>query len=112
MHLDYSQLYLHPRQLRELRNGQWYMVFGSEGTLEINSGTVYPMWGEPKKFFTPEIENGKENAMDEFMRGIRQNFRPFASVEVGATAALTAIMGREAIYKKRMVTWKELGVEV
>ena len=31
---------------------------------------------------------------------------------VAATAALTAIMGREAIYKRRMVTWKELGVTV
>lgn len=112
MHLDYSQLYLHPRQMRELRNGQWYIVFGSEGSLEINGGTIYPMWGEPRKFFTPEIESGKENAMEEFMRGIRENRRPFASIEVGATAALTAIMGREAIYQRRMVTWKELGVEV
>lgn len=112
MHLEYTQLYLHPRQMKELRNGQWYIVFGSEGSLEINSGTIYPMWGEPKKYLTPEIENGKENAMSEFMRCIRENQKPFASIEVGAVAALSAIMGREAIYKKRMVTWKELGVDV
>ncbi len=112
MHLDYSQLYLHPRQMKELRNGQWYIVFGSEGSLEINGGMVYPMWGEARKFLTPEIENGKEDAMSEFIRMIREGGRPFASVEVGATAALTAIMGREAIYRRRMVTWKELGVDV
>lgn len=112
MHLDYSQLYLHPRQMKELKNGQWYIVFGSEGSLEINGGMVYPMWGEAKKYLTPEIENGKEDAMAQFMRCIREKKNPFASIEVGATAALTAIMGREAIYKRRMVTWKELGVEV
>jgi hypothetical protein len=31
---------------------------------------------------------------------------------VAATAALTTMMGREAIYRKKMVTWKELGVTV
>jgi predicted dehydrogenase len=112
MHLDYSQLYLHPRQMKELRNGQWYIVFGSEGSLEINGGMIYPMWGEPRKYLTPEVENRKENAMEEFMRCIREGRKPFASIEVGATAALTAIMGREAIYRKRLITWKELGVDV
>ncbi|MBM3735060.1 MAG: Gfo/Idh/MocA family oxidoreductase [Acidobacteria bacterium] len=112
MHLDYSQLYLHPRQMRELKNGQWYIVFGSEGSLEINGGMLYPMRGEPSKYFTEEIEKGRENAMAEFFRCIREGQRPYASIEIGATAALTAIMGREAIYRKSMVTWKELGVSV
>ena len=31
---------------------------------------------------------------------------------LGAAAALTAIMGREAIYQRRMVMWKGLGVNV
>jgi hypothetical protein len=50
--------------------------------------------------------------MSEFYASIRENRRPVADVTVAATAALTAIMGREAIYRRRMVTWKELGVEV
>ena len=112
MHLDYSQLYLHPRQLKELRGGQWYVVFGEKGSIEVNSGMLYPMHGEPSKFFTPAIESGKENAMEEFFRCIRSGEKPYASVTIGATAALTAIMGREAIYQRRMVTWKELGVDV
>ena len=112
MHLDYSQLYLHPRAMKELRNGQWYIVFGSEGTLEINEGMIYPFQGEARKYLTPELENGKENAMEEFIAAVREKRRPFAGIEVGAVAALTAIMGREAIYQRRMVTWKEMGVEV
>ena len=29
-----------------------------------------------------------------------------------ATAALTAILGREAIYNGRLMTWEDLGVQV
>ena len=50
--------------------------------------------------------------MADFYACIRENRKPYADVKVAAVAALTCIMGREAIYKRRMVTWKELGVEV
>ena len=51
-------------------------------------------------------------AIDEFFKCIREKRQPFADVKVAAIAALTAIMGREAIYKGRSVTWKEMGVTV
>ena len=53
-----------------------------------------------------------ENAMTEFFACIREGRKPLADIRVAATAALTAIMGREAIYKGRSVTCKELGVDV
>jgi len=114
MHLDYSQLYLHPRGLKELANGQWYMVFGDQGVIEVNKGLLYPMQetAAPVELHTPEIKSGRENAMEEFFAAIREKRRPFADIEVAATAALTAILGREAIYRRRMVTWKELGVSL
>jgi hypothetical protein len=58
------------------------------------------------------LKNRKENAMQEFLACIRENRRPFADVQVGATAALTTIMGREAIYRQRSVTWDDLGVSL
>lgn len=112
MHLDYTQFYLHPRMMKEFRNGQWYLVFGEKGTVEINSGTIYPMWGEPAKYLQGDWAAQRENATEEFFRCIREKEKPFADIEVAATAALTVILGREAIYRKTMVTWKELGVEV
>jgi predicted dehydrogenase len=114
MHLDYAQLYLHPRQMREFKNGQWYIVYGDKGSIEINSGMFYPMWGEPLKYLSTDKDWDKlrDNATEEFFAAIRESRKPFADVTVAATAALTVIMGREAIYKRRMVTWKELGVEV
>ncbi|MGH9675241.1 MAG: Gfo/Idh/MocA family protein, partial [Bryobacteraceae bacterium] len=114
MHLDYSQLYLHPRGMKELANSQWYIVFGEKGSVELNKGLHYEMQadGPPREMFTPELRKTQENAMADFFACIRENRKPFADITVGATAALTAIMGREAIYRRRMVTWKELGVEV
>jgi predicted dehydrogenase len=111
MHLDYSQLYLHPRALKDLANGQWYIIYGEKGAVDLTKGLLYETHAtESRDLLTPAIRDGKENAMAEFYACIREQRKPVASVEVGATAALTAIMGREAIYRRRMVTWKELGV--
>lgn len=112
VHLDYSQLYLHPRSLKVLRGGQWYLIFGSKGTVDLTEGVLYPLDGEPVPLIRPEDRGEKENATSEFYRCIRENRAPVADVKVAATAALTAILGREAIYRRRSVTWDELGVRV
>ena len=35
IHLDYSQLYMHPRALKKLANGQWYTIFGQKGAIDM-----------------------------------------------------------------------------
>jgi predicted dehydrogenase len=112
MHLDYSQLYLHPRGLKELANSQWYLIFGEKGTVHLSKGLLYDMQGEsePRELVPPALKDAKENAMSDFVACIREGRKPFADIRVAATAAMTAIMGREAIYRRRSVTWKELGV--
>ena len=115
MHCDYSQISFHPRTLKTLPSGMWYTVFGEKGSVYLthSSATFYDMYGESEpRSLLPPGSNERENATDEFFACIRQKRQPFADVRVGAIAALTAIMGREAIYKRRSVTWKELGVEV
>jgi predicted dehydrogenase len=113
MHLDYSQLYMHPRGLKSLRGGQWYVIFGSKGAVDLTEGIFYPMdEAEPVEIMRPEDRGEKENAMSEFFACIRENRKPVADIKVAATAALTAILGREAIYRRRSVTWQELGVSV
>ena len=113
MHLDYSQLYMHPKSLNMLRGGQWYMIFGSKGAVDLTEGVLYPLeGGDPVPLLRAEERGETENAMSEFYACIRENRQPFADVKVAATAALTAILGREAIYRRRSVTWKELGVAI
>ena len=115
IHLDYSQLYMHPRGLRKLANGQWYTVFGQKGALDMTheGAEFYEMNGPSgRDIIPPELKNAKENAMEQFLACIRENRRPFADIQVGATAALTTIMGREAIYRQRSVSWDDLGVNL
>jgi predicted dehydrogenase len=115
MHLDYSQLYMHPRALKSLPNGQWYVIFGKKGAVELTHETaqLYEMNAESgRNVIDPSFNGKEENAMQEFYACIREGRRPFADITVGAVAALTTIMGREAIYRQRSVTWKELGVSV
>ena len=116
MHLDYSQLYLHPRALRKLPNGQWYVIYGDEGTIELDnsSWTYYDIYGnsEPVEHKAVEGIDLTEQAHNDFVLAIRENRRPIADIEVAATAALTGIMGREAIYQRRMTTWDEMGVTI
>ena len=116
MHLDYNQLYLHPRGLKEIPNGQWYMIHGKKGTVFMthSSAVFHDMQGEaePLDLIPQELKEAKENAMGEFYACIREGRQPFADVRVGATAALTGILGREAIYKGASVSWNELGVTV
>jgi hypothetical protein len=66
----------------------------------------------PRDLIAAELKEQKENAMSDFLACIREGRQPYADVRIAATAALTAIMGREAIYQKRLVTWRELGVTV
>ena len=113
VHLDYSQLYMHPKSLKALRGGQWYMIFGAKGAVDLTDGVMYPMdAGEPVPLIRPQDRGEKENATSDFYACIRENRQPFAGIKVAATAALTAILGREAIYRRRSVTWNELGVTV
>jgi len=127
MHVDYSQIAFHPRTLKELPSGMWYTLYGEKGSIFMthSAATFHDLYGEmpPRDMLSAEVKelakkwtrNGTqegENAMSEFYACIREKRQPDADIRAAATAALTAIMGREAIYKGRSVTWKEMGVEV
>ena len=115
-HPDYSQLYLHPRALRKPLNGMWFVIYDDKGAIELDYGswTFYGTYGdsEPVEHQFPGGIDLTEAAHNDSVRAISENRRPVADIEVAATAALTSIMGREAIYQRRMVTWDEMEVSV
>jgi predicted dehydrogenase len=93
----------------------WYTIFGEKGSVYLthSSATLYDLYSEAEpRNLLPDGLGERDTAIADFLACIRAKRQPFADVRVGAVAALTAIMGREAIYKGRSVTWKELGVEV
>jgi len=115
MHCDYSQISFHPRNLKTLPSGMWYTVFGDKGSVYMthSSAMFHDIYGESEpRDMLPGGAVERDTAVADFFACIREKRQPFADIKVGAVAALTAIMGREAIYKGRSVTWKELGVDV
>lgn len=116
VHVAYSQYVFHPRGLTRLPNGQWYCIFGERGAVWLTHDDAYlyrmQESGEPLALLPDWAKKARENAMEEFFAAIREKRKPFAGLEVAATAALTAILGREAIYRKRQAEWKDLGVSI
>ncbi len=107
--LDLSKVLFHPEGLPGA--GQYFYIYGTEGALDLRNGRFYPMEkdAEPQVFSDAPRLSG-EPQIAAFYDCIRNSQRPKVDIEIGATAALTAILGREAIYKKKVMSWKELGV--
>ncbi len=116
IHCQYSQISFHPRTMKVLPSGMWYTIFGEKGSVFMthDSAQYFDLYGEsePQDMLKDlnDKSNPDDNALNAFFTAVREKRQPFADLNVAATAALTAIMAREAIYKGRSVSWKELGV--
>jgi hypothetical protein len=72
----------------------------------------YPRQGTPEKLLEAEPERKADAHMAAFFEAIRTGRPPKADIKIAATAALTAILGREAIYRKQVMNWSDLAVDV
>jgi myo-inositol 2-dehydrogenase / D-chiro-inositol 1-dehydrogenase len=109
--LSYTQLLYHPRGLPH--GGQYTLVYGTKGAIDMDSATMYPL--DPKgqsSELVPKQEQDPHAHTAAFFESVRSGKKPVADIQIGATAALTAILGRDAIHKKKVMNWSELGVEL
>jgi len=118
VHCQYSQISFHPRTMKVLPSGMWYTIFGEKGSVFMTHGdaTYFDLYGEAEPVDMlkdlADKSNPDANALGDFFSAVREKRQPFAGLEVAATATLTAIMAREAIYSGRSYSWKELGVSL
>jgi predicted dehydrogenase len=111
--LSFIQMFFHPDSMPG--GGQYAYVYTTEGAVDLNSSMFYPRGrgGSPKPLVEKSAERENPDAhVADFYECIRTGQKPFADIAVAASAALTSIMGREAIYQKRVVTWQEMGVSL
>jgi predicted dehydrogenase len=111
--MSYSQLFFHPRTLPA--GGQFIHVYTDKGAVDLMEGTFHSHERDvqPVQFAKPSEERPVRDAhIQAFFESIRTGKKPPADINIAATAALTAIMGREAIYRKQVMRWKDLQVEI
>lgn len=107
--LSFTQVFFHPSGLPN--GGQYTNIYGTKGAVSLDNFTFYPIekGAAPVVLAEPEKERDMPHVAA-FFEAIRTGSKPPADLTVGATAALTAILGREAIYTQKVTAWKDLGV--
>ena len=108
--LSYTQVFFHPSGLPG--NGQYWNVYGSTGAVDLANSVYYPRakGASPQPLVAEMKENLDQQHVQAFLDAIRSGTQPNAGLQVGVNGALTAILGREAIYRKTLLRWADLGV--
>jgi predicted dehydrogenase len=109
--LSFTQVFFHPNGMPG--GGQYTYVYTSTGGVDLDKSMYYPREkGAKPAMLAEEVKEDPIAHTTAFFEAIRTGKKPAADITIGATAALTSIMGREAIYKKKTVTWGDLGVNL
>lgn len=106
--LYFTQMVFHPKGLPG--GGQFVHVYGQKGACDLMGDTsVYPLDGSTAPTqLAPKVEEVTHAHMLAFYDCIRGTGRNPADITVGATGALTAIMGHQAITSGKVVEWKDI----
>src|SRR5579871_399698 len=109
--LSFTQNVFHPASMPN--GGQYVYVYGSKGAIDLMAGTMYsPGSGAPPVVVSPKVQEDQYAHIRAFYDSIAKGTPPPVDVTIGATAALTAILGHRAMVQEKVVTWSDLGVEV
>jgi predicted dehydrogenase len=110
--MSFTQNVFHPRTMP---NGNQYVyVYGAKGAVDLmQTMTMYPLTREGTPTVLAEKQQEETHAhITAFYDCVTKGAKSPADIIVGATAALTSILGHEAMVKEKIVTWSDLGVDV
>jgi predicted dehydrogenase len=111
--MSFTQNVFHPRGMPS--GDQYVYVYGSKGGVTLMGGPAmfYPAerGAQPKPIVEKTAENPHAHIVA-FYAAVRSGGKNPADITIGAAAALTSIMGHEAMSKEKIVKWEDLGVKV
>lgn len=111
--MSFIQNVFHPRGMPA--GNQFVYVYGTKGGVDfLYSGNMYPLEGGDGKPIplAAKYTEPPHAHVTAFYDSITKSAPNPADITVGATGALTAILGHEAMVRRKVVDWKELGVEL
>jgi len=80
-------------------------------TLEGTTKLYATRDGERTPVDLPGLRDPSEIAVESFVDCVRKDKKPLADIDAGRLATLMAILGRTAIYERRVVEWKEVALD-
>lgn len=111
--MSFTQNVFHPGSMP---NGNQYIyVYGTKGAVDLmGSGTMYPPGGRGVQpvVLAPRQQEDQFAHIAAFYDSITKGTPPPTGVTIGATAALTSILGHQAMVQEKVVNWSDLGVDV
>jgi predicted dehydrogenase len=112
--MSFTQNVFHPRGMPS--GNQYLYVYGTKGSADLMGGqppTMYPLERNAAPVVLAEkVPDNPHNHIVAFYAAIKGSGKNPADIAIGATAALTSILGHEAMSKERIVRWDDLGVKV
>jgi len=108
--LCFTHLFIDPRGFSGISERVW----GTEGAVDLPSGTKYTLVDrgepqpEPEVLWEGDPGDATQNSIDAFYQHVRDNTEPLNNALYGKYATLMAIMGKMAIEEERIVTWDEV----
>jgi myo-inositol 2-dehydrogenase / D-chiro-inositol 1-dehydrogenase len=110
--MSFTQSVFHPSKMPG--GGQYLHVFGTKGAVDLMGTTnMYPLGqGGEATTLAQKAPDDPHAHVRAFYDCITKQAKNPADITVGATAALTAIMGHMAMTKQKTITWAELGVDI
>jgi predicted dehydrogenase len=109
--MSFTQNVFHPASMP---NGNQYVyVYGSKGAVDLMTGNMYPPGrGAQPVVLSAKVQEDQFAHIAAFYESITKGTPPPVDVKIGATAALTAILGHQAMVQQKVVNWSDLGVDV
>ncbi len=110
--MSFTQMVFHPRAMP--MGNQYVQVYGTKGSVDLMGGapTMYPFAGGAPVVLAEKRKESQHAHIEMFYRSIIENKPAPIDATVGATAALTAILGHEAMAKQQIVNWSDFGIAI
>jgi predicted dehydrogenase len=110
--MSFTQNVFHPRGMP--CGGQNLQVFGTKAAVDLMYSTMmYPLERDAKPEPLAQKQKEPEHAhIVAFYDAITKGTKSPADIVIGATAALTAILGHRAMTENRVIEWKSMGVQL
>ena len=109
--MSFTQNVFHPSSMPH--GNQYVSVYGSKGAVDLMTSNMYPpeRGTQPVVLAPPQQEN-QDAHTEAFYNAILHSTPPPADVKIGATAALTSILGHEAMVQEKVVHWSDFHVDL